>query len=179
MVSEYRDRSANPYKCDRCGRTYTAKRSLALHLTTDCGIDGSLPCPQCGCRFKQKCGLKLHLIEMHKVESSQLAAFGLGISNFITSISPFIKFLKFEQVPWLAWFAQQINSSVIGADQSTSIGLPCIITWPRNVGKNHNWDTDAVQLSGEMRTASYTQHLLETLLTSNNCNSAAIICVAL
>jgi len=81
MVSGYKDRSVNPFKCDRCGRTYTVKRNLVRHLTFECGVDPSLPCPQCASRFKSKGSLKLHLTEMHKVESSQLAAFGLGISN--------------------------------------------------------------------------------------------------
>ncbi len=75
-------RPTHPYKCDRCGRTYKYKKYLVSHLTVACGVESSLPCPQCNHLFKRKSGLKLHLVEIHQVERSQLAAFGLGYYTF-------------------------------------------------------------------------------------------------
>ena len=91
LFSGYKDRSMHPYKCDRCGRTYMHKKSLVNHLAVECGAEPSLSCPQCDCRCKHKSSLKAHLIEIHQVERSQLAAFGLGFSHFkIYNEGPFI-----------------------------------------------------------------------------------------
>jgi len=92
--SGYKNRSLHPYKCDRCGRTYKKKGSLVSHLAVECGVEPSLSCPKCDCRCKHKSSLKAHLIEIHKVERSQLAAFGLGFSHFrISNEGLFIKYL--------------------------------------------------------------------------------------
>jgi len=49
-------------------------------------MEPSVPCPQCDKRYKRKGELKIHLIEVHNVERSQLATFGLGIIFFTSSI---------------------------------------------------------------------------------------------
>jgi len=80
------------FKCDQCGRTYKQKANLASHLLGECGVEPSVPCPQCDKRFKRKDFLKRHLIEVHHVEHSQLATFGLGIAqHFTTSKNVYIK----------------------------------------------------------------------------------------
>lgn len=87
MFSGYKDRSVHPYKCEQCGRTYMRKNALVNHLTVECGIEPSLPCPRCDRRFKHKSSLKLHLMEVHNVERSQLAAFGLGLFNSYNTLN--------------------------------------------------------------------------------------------
>jgi len=82
MFSGFKDRSSQPYKCDQCGRTYMREDALASHLKTECGVNPSFDCPRCDKRFKLKGNMKRHLIEIHQIESSQLADFGLGISHF-------------------------------------------------------------------------------------------------
>ena len=59
------------FSCDRCGRTYLNKYTIARHLRYECGIPASYPCQFCGRKFKRldvmkghrdkclaKCGLK-------------------------------------------------------------------------------------------------------------------------
>ena len=79
------------FKCDQCGRTFKQKANLASHLLFECGGEPSGPCPQCDKRFKRKDFLKRHLIEVHNVDRSQLATFGLGIVHLSTSVVVFIK----------------------------------------------------------------------------------------
>ncbi len=71
-----------PFKCDWCERTYSLKSSLTRHMKAECGVEPSLTCPQCDHKLKRKSDLKIHLMEMHNVERSQLKTFGLGISAF-------------------------------------------------------------------------------------------------
>jgi len=52
-----------------------------------CGVDPSFLCPRCDFRFKWKSDLKKHLMEIHKVERSQLATFGLGIFTVTTKLT--------------------------------------------------------------------------------------------
>jgi len=83
----YKVRPEQPYKCDQCDRTYRLKGSLTRHKKAECGAEPSLLCPQCDYRAKIKSNLKLHLMEAHNVEHSQLPTLGLGIYLRILQIS--------------------------------------------------------------------------------------------
>jgi len=77
-----------------------------------CGAEPSFNCPQCEMRCTRKSSLKLHLIEIHQVEPSQLEAFGLGILTSYAFKCFFLN-IQFNKIyEQDAWFVQE-NSNVI------------------------------------------------------------------
>jgi len=68
-----------PFKCSKCGRTYSRKDGMRRHFLHECGKEPRFRCPQCDYQTHWKQVLQTHLIGFHKVDRSQLAAFGAGI----------------------------------------------------------------------------------------------------
>ena len=70
LLSGYKARPVQPYKCDKCGLTYRHKCTLNHHMKLECGVEPSFLCPQCDLRIKRKSDLKIHVMEVHNVERS-------------------------------------------------------------------------------------------------------------
>jgi len=51
-------RPLQPFKCEKCGRTYKVNDSLKKHLKYESGLDPSFPCNQCNYRAERKHTLK-------------------------------------------------------------------------------------------------------------------------
>ena len=64
-----RGESRNPRKdhfpCPQCGKVYTWKCSLSLHLRQECGKEPQFQCPHCPHRTKQKGNLEKHIFSKH------------------------------------------------------------------------------------------------------------------
>ncbi|KAJ1529442.1 hypothetical protein ONE63_006220 [Megalurothrips usitatus] len=64
-----RGESRNPRKdhfpCPQCGKVYTWKCSLSLHLRQECGKEPQFQCPYCPHRTKQKGNLEKHIFSKH------------------------------------------------------------------------------------------------------------------
>ena len=57
------------HECDVCGRKFTAKGSLSLHLRTVHSADGpEYECKVCGWKFTQKGSLSLHTKTVHRFD---------------------------------------------------------------------------------------------------------------
>ena len=67
-----------PFKCDKCEKIFKCKDYLTDHLKRTCGKERSFLCKQCDSRFKRKSNFKVHLINIHKIGSSQFSEFGAG-----------------------------------------------------------------------------------------------------
>lgn len=57
--------SKKMFGCGQCGRSYTHKKSLKLHLRYECGIDPQFQCHFCVYRAKRKGELRRHLTRQH------------------------------------------------------------------------------------------------------------------
>lgn len=53
------------YACPQCGKVYTWKCSLSLHLRQECGKEPQFQCPHCPHRTKQKGNLEKHIFSKH------------------------------------------------------------------------------------------------------------------
>lgn len=64
-----RGESRNPrkdhFRCPQCGKVYTWKCSLSLHLRQECGKEPQFQCPHCPHRTKQKGNLEKHIFSKH------------------------------------------------------------------------------------------------------------------
>ena len=86
-------KSSYPFKCDECSRTYKRREGLRRHVKFECGVGPAFPCPICDRQITQKYNLRRHLIEVHKVERSQLSSYEVG-PTFKCTFCPFRAQLK-------------------------------------------------------------------------------------
>jgi len=63
-------RPVQPFKCDRCEKSYKTKAKLARHLNFECGTDPAFSCSTCDFRTKRKDHLNLHVIRVHGIAPS-------------------------------------------------------------------------------------------------------------
>jgi predicted nucleic acid-binding Zn ribbon protein len=66
----------------KCQRVYKQKKNLNRHMADECGVEPKFACIECGKKFKWKAHLKDHLLKIHKIGRSQLAAHGIGNAIF-------------------------------------------------------------------------------------------------
>ncbi len=72
----------NPFKCDKCTKTYKRKTSLLHHMKTQCRVDPVFPCSECSYKAKSKDSLRRHLIRVHNLDRSELDNFA-AVGNII------------------------------------------------------------------------------------------------
>ncbi len=88
LYSHFTEQVASPpstvpkrsFKCGVCGRTYKHRKSLNTHLKYECRKEASFSCPICKFRTAKKSHLKRHLVGVHNMKDTQLAAHGFGNS---------------------------------------------------------------------------------------------------
>lgn len=56
---------AKPYKCEKCGASYSMQKNLVSHVRKECGREASLQCPLCPMKTKRKGNLKRHMLFVH------------------------------------------------------------------------------------------------------------------
>ena len=65
-VSFFSGGNRNLFICQKCGRTYRVKRSLARHMRFECGVEPQFPCSFCPYRAYQAVHLRHHMLNNHR-----------------------------------------------------------------------------------------------------------------
>ena len=54
-----------PFKCLRCGNSYTYRKNLMRHINLECGKEPKFQCPHCPRKAKHKAHILRHMKSQH------------------------------------------------------------------------------------------------------------------
>ncbi|XP_033208696.1 zinc finger protein 761-like [Belonocnema kinseyi] len=63
--------SEKKYKCGKCAHSYVSKANLYRHTRFECNVEPQFSCEFCGRRFTQKTSLKVHLDRLHQIKMTE------------------------------------------------------------------------------------------------------------